>query len=164
MIKKLLMVLMFLVLASPAFAVTKFDYYKMVSPEDVGNATASQNNPAVVSYALNQTPYLYFHVTPAPTTTPSVLATWYDKTNEGYLVTSSISSSSVQGWLAISSWGTLTDNQKLGDWRINTFLKDGRNLLDCREVSFVVTPEPMGIILYGLGGLPLVAWLRRKRV
>ncbi len=150
-------------LTSPSLAATHFDYFKMVGAAELGNSSLSQTNPARATYGLNETPYLYYHVTPAPTVTQSVLTLWFHKAEPGVLVPDTATPADTESWLSLSNWNSLSDEQKLGDWRVTGFLKQGRTLLDCKTVSFVVTPEPMAMVLYGIGGLPLAAHFLRRR-
>lgn len=150
-------------LTGPSMAATNFDFFKMVGATELGNASLSQTNPARTTYNLNEIPYLYYHVnTPILST---VMTFWISPLNSSSLVNDFVTVSDSDGWITLGNWNSLPPNQKVGQWRVTGFLKNGRKLLDCDTLSFVVTPEPMAMVLYGIGGLPLAAhFLRRRKV
>ena len=83
-------------------------------------------------------------------------------------------SSGTDGWMSPAIWSGLSDSDKIGQWSVLGHIKgtsswtiDSTGNLDCPScaiANFVVTPEPVSMALYGIGGLPLaVHFLRRRR-
>lgn len=145
--------------ASAAF----FDEFKMVG--------SNTSKVLQSSFNLAETPYLYYKLSPN-TVGSKVFSFWLSPLSNTSLATEITSIAPdidapfdpvSQGWVSLANWGSIPDSEKIGNWNITGYLKTGSIYADCVTTSFTVTPEPMSMILYGIGGLPIAATLFRRR-
>jgi hypothetical protein len=135
-------------LASPSSAAFFSDF------KTVGSnvSTAEQT-----SFSLSETPYLYYKLS-SPVVSGKIITTWL--LGSDAFVLKAPTTPAGEGWLSLTTWDTV---KKAGTWDIRGYLKDNGTYSDCKTTSFVVTPEPMAMVLYGLGGLPITVFLYRRR-
>ncbi|NTV30088.1 MAG: hypothetical protein HGA80_08425 [Candidatus Omnitrophica bacterium] len=136
-----------------------FDKFYMVSQADALalNTSAAEKT----SYDLSETPYLYVHLSSAMDVN---LMTFWGNFDDGHnTATFTPSTGSGQDFfLTPTDW---TTQKSLGNWDVFGSYKTQQNIPcdTCGTTSFVVTPEPMSMVLYGMGGLPLAAHFLRRR-
>lgn len=140
----------FLAAAAPASAA--FNTYTVGSN---GSTTAKS------TFGFSETPYLYmklpdrgfnsassFWLAPSGTISPSYFA------SEGPGITDN-------RWLSLASWGGV---KEVGTWTINSnvwYPTTGLTATD--STTFNVTPEPLAMTLFLIGGAPIAANIYRKR-
>lgn len=83
--------------------------------------------------------------------------TYYDIALQHY----SVDGETVSYWLGLDSW---EDNKELGEWSVSTVFTN-TTLLETKvggaSASFTVTPEPVSLLLMGLGGTAI--FFRKKQ-
>lgn len=138
------------VLASPkTFA---FDEFRMV------DAAGSYTDKS--SFGWNETPYLYIKRN-APV---NLAIFWLSPENVSFFRPAQLNAdNSYEAWITLVNWEA---SKKAGEWKVKGF--GVRNPQDCATTSFMVTPtvtpEPLSLALFGIGGLPLAArFIRRKK-
>jgi hypothetical protein len=138
-----------------------------------GPVTADSYQDPILS--LSQTPVLYFKLS---LPTDKIDGMWIREGNSPFEPFGDVSPSNVvtgEGWISPAMWASLPTSSKIGSWSVlghikgtNSWSIDSNGDLDCPTcaiANFVVTPEPMSMVLYGMGGLPLAAhFLRRRKV
>ena len=147
----LLTLAVFMAIAAPASAA--FNTYTVGSD---GSTTLQS------TFGWDETPYLYMKLPNAgfnfsssfwhPPSDPTPLTSDYFA-SEG-------PSSTGERWLSLASWGSV---KEAGDWTIDSnvfYWKDGVTATD--STSFTVTPEPLAMTLFLLGGAPIAANIYRK--
>lgn len=133
--------------------------------------TDSYGDPAL---SLAQTPVLYFQLSDA---SDKIDGLWIKEEDASkWEAFGSVGpTSGTDGWMSPAMWSGLNDSDKLGHWSVlghiqgtSSWTIDSAGNLDCPScaiANFVVTPEPVSMALYGIGGLPLAArFLRRRKV
>jgi hypothetical protein len=170
---------------SQAQAANSFDYFKMVTGAQVGSSPAfeaaaqayndasdpidgNRDNAVQQTYDYTtETPYLYVHLTSAATE----IYAWLSPTSASFsdipTELTQVASSGLSRWFSLTNWSTV---KEMGQWTVTGSQFGGTvtdNLASCQgscaATSFVVTPEPMSMILFGMGGLPIAAHLLRRR-
>lgn len=138
-----------------------FEKFYMISQEDgeASNTSATQ----VSSYDISKTPYLYVRLSSAADV--SLFSFWGNSGDMHATFTSNPSTGSQQDFfLTPADWSTV---KSTGNWDVfgQYITQQGEICPDCAYTSFVVTPEPMSMVLYGMGGLPLaLRFVRRRKV
>ena len=67
-----------------------------------------------------------------------------------------------ENWISLSSWDSIPHNDKIGDWNVCAgFI--GFVGMGSGSTSFTVNPEPISMILFLFGGMPLAASLYQKK-
>jgi len=147
--------LLFTVLAS-SNACADFSQFKMV-----GSAGSTVEK---TTFDWNETPYLYVKL-PRIGVYADINTDWLSpdtsifESNKSVVLPGILDSKSQ--WISLEDWN---DVKQIGTWTVSGTYG---YLLPCASgsgtASFVVTPEPVSLLLYGLGGLPIAAHLIRRR-
>ncbi|NTV29157.1 MAG: hypothetical protein HGA80_03645 [Candidatus Omnitrophica bacterium] len=133
-----------------------FTEFKMVASNDPLLSTSRIQNS---SFGLNDTPYLYMKI--APAVTGSLRSYWTGPDLKERSRTRSITTASgTEFWFSLLYWNK---DKQPGPWTVKGQLLSGTSLVDKAETSFVVTPEPLACVLYGLGGLPVLGRILRRK-
>jgi len=64
------------------------------------------------------------------------------------------------------AWSSFTDSgmaKQAGLWNVEASFTNQAGATVTETRQFIITPEPMAMLLYGLGGLPIAAHLLRRR-
>lgn len=137
---------------------TGFTEFKMVNSND---PQQSGSRIEKHTFLFSETPFLYMQISPA--LNASIRSYWTGPDTKLRTRTKTITTSSgTEFWFSLLHWDK---DRQLGPWDVKGQLWDGTTLLNKSETSFVVTPEPSAIMLYGLGGLGLLGrlpWRNRK--
>ncbi|MFH0985867.1 MAG: PEP-CTERM sorting domain-containing protein [Candidatus Omnitrophota bacterium] len=74
-------------------------------------------------------------------------------------------SGSLEIWKGLDNWTGVSGVRKAGDWTVNTeWGYNGSDYTEFAKSSFTVTPEPVSMVLFGLGaGVLGLAQFRRKK-
>ncbi|NTV30089.1 MAG: hypothetical protein HGA80_08430 [Candidatus Omnitrophica bacterium] len=154
-------VILTMITTSASFAsFVPFNEFKIVGSSGDTSWSGSTDSNGLPIFSLTQTPVLYLQL-PNNFIFADINTTWNSPTGPSY--DKDKYQSFWQGnnvWLSLSKWNTV---KTTGTWTV-----DGSyNALLCKtgsaQASFVVTPEPMALTLYGIGGLPLLAHFIRRR-
>ena len=63
----------------------------------------------------------------------------------------------------IKRWVPLADWKKIGDWEVNSNYFYNNGDTGFAKATFTVTPEPLAMILFAVGGLPIAARLYKRK-
>ena len=143
-----------LVLARPAHAavtVAPFSEYKIVG--------SSGSTLEKTLFTLDDpSPYLYMQLPKNGSATTT--STWTGPGTSSFIV-GPITDTAQNRWIAFANWDTVT----AGDWTVSSsyLFPNGNNGINTTAASFTVTPEPLAMTLFLLGGVPIAASLYRKR-
>ncbi len=110
------------------------------------------------TFSLNETPYLYMHL---PEEGYSVAVTfWLSPSNNiSYESTGLLTEQDI--WITPSNW---ENHKEIGKWQINAGALYSLGTGYTASTSFNVTPEPLAMILFLIGGAPVaMGILKRKR-
>ncbi len=140
--------------SSPAHAAPLFEDFRTVNGL---NSRTTQT-----SFGWDEIPYLYVKLSEAGAA--SIRSSWLSPLSKEYLRSKNLLASNTitEFWLTPVSW---QDKRTAGEWTINGSLFESsasNAVLDSRTTSFVITPEPGSLILFGIGGIPLVAHILRR--
>ena len=136
----------FLAVASPASAA--FNTYTVGS---------SGSTVAKGTFGFDETPFLYMKLPNDGFNFASSF--WHAPSASTYFASQGPSSTDAR-WLSLASWGSV---KEAGDWTIdsNVFYSTGLTATD--SASFTVTPEPLAMVLFLVGGAPIAVNLYRRR-
>lgn len=135
-----------------------FDEIKMV---DSYSSTTEQN-----MFGLDETPWLYLKLPESKFTGPladlNLTFSFFQGPENTKYFTSGGLSLKRENWLSLSSWDSIPNSAKVGDWDVYANFV-GFAGIGAGTTKFTVTPEPISMILFLFGGMPLVASLYRKK-
>lgn len=137
-------------LCSNASAFTEFKMVGALNSEDVKS-----------EFGWNETPYLFAQFPSAGNI--QLDSFWLDDGFESYYAGAQLAEQDgSKVWITLSNWDSV---KKTGLWEVyGSYSFDNEPCTnDCGFTRFVVTPEPMSMVLFGLGGLPLAGRFLRRR-
>jgi len=151
-----LVVAVLFVLLATSNASAAFSEFKMVGSS---GSTVEQT-----VFGWDETPYLYVKL-PRVGVYADIETDWFSPEASSYEADKAVVLPGILGsksqWISLSNWN---DVKQVGTWNVSGAYE---YLLPCSTgegvASFVVTPEPVSLLLYGLGGLPLAAHLTRRK-
>lgn len=168
--KKLLLVLAFIlsfgILSAGQNAFADFTQYTIV-----GAIGDKETNEKLV-FGFNETPYLYMKLpdtgnvfTGSFWRDPDASISYVSTKNTGPEAShiSASGSGLISGldrWITLSNWDTV---KKVGEWEVNSNYFHTNGSTGFSTASFTVTPEPIAMVLFVIGGLPIAASLYRNR-
>ncbi|NTV29158.1 MAG: hypothetical protein HGA80_03650 [Candidatus Omnitrophica bacterium] len=119
------------------------------------------------TFSLNETPWVYVKIANKK---DKVSTEWLNQLDKTFVTKWTSVNKKGEAWISLAAWNSINDKNKIGTWTISGFIgeatRHGYKINDkiCpAEASFVVTPEPISMVLYGMGGLPLAAHFLRRR-
>lgn len=137
-----------------------FSEFKNVGRSGSESWSGPLNGTGLPVFNFNETPYLYVKL-PSFSLWTQINSTWgdplansYDANKQQWLWNGK------ESWLSLSNWNTV---QTPGQWMVDGSYQRLFSQTGISTASFVVTPEPMAFLLYGIGGLPLAAHFIRRR-
>ncbi|MHA1558848.1 MAG: PEP-CTERM sorting domain-containing protein [Alphaproteobacteria bacterium] len=118
----------------------------------------SVGGAAETTFGLNDTPYLHLELPGMEGDSAFTGSFWNFKGFDSEFV-GELSTSKTR-WLSLDNWSSVV---KEGNWAVsaNYFYPNGATA--SQTIGFTVTPEPMAMVLFLVGGLPLGFNLLRKR-
>jgi hypothetical protein len=135
-----------LAVTSQSFAA--FDTYRMVG--------ALNETTEKTVFGFDETPYLYLKL-PAEGQASSV-SFWQDPRGAPFYTAAN--GTDIERWISIADWNSV---KKTGRWEVNSnyFYTNGDT--GSGSTSFTVTPEPLAVTLFLMGGAPIAADIYRRR-
>jgi len=138
--------------ASAGFAAGDLDTFKIVGS---AGSTEGQN-----IFTLDQTPYIYMGITGSVSGTADFAHLLSDPNGAGYAAfTSENIGSDNAVWYSFSNWDTI---KKAGEWEAVSFFNKGSDIGSGWD-NFTVTPEPLAMTLFLIGGAPMAMNLYKKK-
>jgi hypothetical protein len=138
-----------------------FSEFKIVGAAGAQDWSGPTSSDGLPMFKFDQTPYLYIKM-PANYVYAKIDTSWTSPSsqvipdNDHYQVF-------WYGrnlWLSLTNWNSV---QEHGVWKVDGSYRTCLGNTGTGMASFVVTPEPMAFLLYGIGGLPLMARFIRQR-
>ncbi|MBU1086585.1 MAG: hypothetical protein KKD05_03605 [Candidatus Omnitrophica bacterium] len=148
------------ILAIPnnACAGFSFDEIKMV---DSYSSVNGQNE-----FALDETPWLYLKLPENQLNSPfadqNFIFSYWQSPQYTMNYEPGIISGDREIWLSLASWDSIPNAEKQGDWNVYANF-GGAAGVGNGTTKFTVNPEPISMILFLFGGMPLAASLYRKK-
>ena len=132
----------------PAYA--GFNQYKIVGAMNDTNQKSD--------FGWDETPYLYVKFLDNGGGFPDVGSFWRSpEATYSYLSQHHVS----ETWLTLPDWNVI---KKIGRWEVNSnYFYDETGSSGAAFTSFNVSPEPMAVTLFLIGGLPIAVNLYRKK-
>jgi len=136
-----------------------FTEFKMVNSNDPQLELSRTRKD---TFLFSETPFLYMRI--SSVLNGSIRSYWTGPDDKLRTRTKTVSTANgTEFWFNLLHWDD--KDRQSGLWEVKGQLWDGTTLLNKSETSFVVTPEPSAIMLYGLGGLGLLGrlpWRKTK--
>ena len=112
------------------------------------------------TFSFDETPFLYMNL---PEEGFSVTASFWHSPSDLVYFKGDEPDTVIGRWTSLTDTVQWNDVKEVGDWSINTaaFYADGSAFTD--TASFTVTPEPLAMTLFLIGGAPIAVSLIRKR-
>lgn len=143
-----------LILALAAFAPNSFaafDAYKMVG------SSGSFTEKTVFGFD-DPSPYLYMRL---PDNGQAFTGSfWRDPDAAIFYMSTTGSTLDRDRWITLADWPTV---KKVGEWEVNSNYFYTSGPTGFGSTSFTVTPEPLAMTLFLIGGAPIAVSLYRKR-
>jgi hypothetical protein len=140
-----------LILALAAFAPNSFagfSEYKMVG-------ALNDTTPKTV-FGWNETPYLYMQL---PADGRSFTGSFWHNPVGDMPFHVATDDTAIDRWVTLSNWNAV---KKVGVWDVDSNYFHPNGNLGFASTSFTVTPEPLAMTLFLLGGAPIAANIYRK--
>ena len=110
------------------------------------------------TFKLNETPYLYMKL---PQDGFSVTASfWHAPSGGNPSFVSTGPDTTIERWISLPNWNSI---KEAGKWSIDTGIFYSNGVSATSTASFAVTPEPLAVVLFLTGGLPIAVNLYRKK-
>lgn len=131
-------------------ASASFDEYKIVG--------SSGSFVEKTVFGFDETPYLYMRL---PANGKSFTGSfWRNPAASAFYASTTGSTTDRNRWITLTDWATV---KKVGEWEVNSnyFYTTGETGFG--TTSFTVTPEPLAMTLFLIGGAPIAVSLIRKK-
>lgn len=107
-----------------------------------------------------QIPFLYVQVDPSVLKNNLKIKTiWQSPEFHAYNI-KDIANYKGEAWITLVNWNK---KNRHGEWEVEGVYKYKGQFSPEASASFVVTPEPLSMVLFGLGGLPIAARVLRRK-
>ncbi len=109
------------------------------------------------TFSFNETPYLYMHL---PDEGYSVTVSfWLSPTSNVFYENTGISTAKDM-WIQPSLWES---HKAVGTWQVNAGALYSSGVGYTAHTSFNVTPEPLAVVLFLVGGAPVAVGILKRR-
>jgi len=120
--------------------------------------TGSPNETQKTSFGFDETPYLFMEL---PESAADFTISYWQDPDFAITHDIDIGGSSTKRWFSLDDW---EGKKKVGDWHIEAAWHNGNNEhYGTGFTDFTVTPEPLAMTLFLIGGAPIAANLYRKK-
>jgi hypothetical protein len=141
-----LMLAWFLAIAAPASA--GLDTYTVGS----SGSTAAKD-----TFGFDETPFLYMKL---PEDDFNFASSFWHAPSSSTHFASDGPSTTGERWISLTDWNNV---KEVGDWTIDSNVFYSNGAAATSVASFTVTPEPLAMALFFVGGVPIAANLYHKR-
>lgn len=124
---------------------------------DTYTVDSSSSTVAENTFDLSDTPFLYMKLS-EPDVAPTQ-SFWNAPSGASYFEMTG-PSSTLNRWYSLTDWNT---RKETGEWTINSNVFYTGGTTGTSNANFTVTPEPLAMTLFLIGGAPIAASLIRKR-
>lgn len=110
-------------------------------------------------FTLNETPYLFMQLPTGEELSDFTVSFWHGPTNNTSVMT--FGGAGLTRWATPANWDAV---KEVDEWDIDaSWYNSGTGNGGTGHTSFTVTPEPIAMILFMVGGLPIATSLYRNR-
>ena len=159
--------LSFGIMASTGYAQAAYPSIPVPENDNPYMTFASPDTTPQTTFGWNETPFVYLELSGInPGRTLNLQNIWKYGGSVEDTQTFTSTGSSLTDWRGLSNWlGTGLGSRKAGDWTVETtWGYNGSKYTTTAKNAFSVTPEPVSLVLFGLGaGVLGLSRLRRKK-
>ena len=148
-----------LCISNDVFASSEYSFDEIMMVDDY----SSINEQDV--FGLDETPWLYLKVPESQFSGPladlNFTFSFFESPQDTKYFVPGVSLQR-ENWISLTSWDSIPNNAKVGNWDVYANFV-GSAGVGYGKTNFTVNPEPISMILFLFGGMPLAASLYRKK-